>query len=110
VADIPAETVRIGSVSLQALPRSLVVFPVIFEGQTKAVLLLASLQEFGAAHLAFLEQLTANLGIVLNSIEAAMQTEQSTQSQLRANCRSSRRKKQTNEQLEQKGQQLAEQI
>ncbi len=111
VTDIPAETVRIGSVSLQALPRSLVVFPVIFEGQTKAVLLLASLQEFGAAHLAFLEQLTANLGIVLNSIEAAMQTEQLlTQSQQLARELQVQQKElqQTNEQLEQKAQQLAE--
>ena len=42
---------------------------------TKAVLALASLNEFDASHLAFLEQLTANLGIVLNSIEVTMQTE-----------------------------------
>ena len=63
VTDIPPETVRVGSISLQALPRSLVVFPVIFEGQTKAVLLLASLREFGAAHLAFLEQLTQTLAL-----------------------------------------------
>ncbi|HVR65596.1 MAG TPA: HAMP domain-containing protein [Verrucomicrobiae bacterium] len=111
VTDIPPETVRVGSISLQALPRSLVVFPVIFEGQTKAVLLLASLREFGAAHLAFLEQLTSNLGIVLNSIEAAMQTEQLlTQSQQLARELQVQQKElqQTNEQLEQKAQQLAE--
>ena len=30
---------------------------------------------FTASHLAFLEQLTASIGIVLNSIEATMQTE-----------------------------------
>ncbi len=47
----------------------------IFEGEIKAVLALASLNEFDSSHLAFLEQLTANIGIVLNSIEVTMQTE-----------------------------------
>jgi CheY-like chemotaxis protein/signal transduction histidine kinase/HAMP domain-containing protein len=111
IKDIPPETVRIGSVTLQALPRSLLVFPVIFEGQTKAVIMLASLQEFGAVHLAFLEQLTANLGIVLNSIEATMQTEGLlTQSQQLARELQVQQKElqQTNDQLEQKAQQLAE--
>ena len=40
-----------------------------------AVLGLASLNEFAPAHLAFLEQLTASIGIVLNTIEATMRTE-----------------------------------
>jgi hypothetical protein len=39
--------VRIGTVFLQAVPRSLAVFPVVFEGQIKAVLALATLAEFG---------------------------------------------------------------
>ena len=72
---MPSDTVRIGSVLFSALPRSLVVFPVVFEGQIKAVLALASLHDFAPAHLAFLEQLTASIGIVFNSIEATMQTE-----------------------------------
>ena len=54
----------VGSVFFQALPRNLVVFPVVFEGQIKAVLGLASLNEFSPTHLAFLEQLTASIGIV----------------------------------------------
>jgi HAMP domain-containing protein/CheY-like chemotaxis protein/signal transduction histidine kinase len=111
ITNVPPETVRVGSVLLEALPRSLLVFPVIFEGQTKAVIMLASLQEFGAVHLAFLEQLTANMGIVLNSIEATMQTEGLlTQSQQLARELQTQQKElqQTNEQLEQKAQQLAE--
>jgi len=111
IRNVPPETVPVGSVLLQALPRSLLVFPVIFEGQTKAVVMLASLQEFGAVHLAFLEQLTASIGIVLNSIEATMQTEGLlTQSQQLARELQTQQKElqQTNEQLEQKAQQLAE--
>ncbi|MGH6926680.1 MAG: sensor histidine kinase, partial [Dongiaceae bacterium] len=111
VSNVPADAVRVGSTLLQALPRSIVVFPVIFEGQIKAVLALASLHEFAPAHVAFLEQLTTSIGIVLNSIEATMQTEGLlTQSQqLATELQTQQRElQQTNEQLEQKAQQLAE--
>ena len=93
VSDVPADTVPVGSVFFQALPRNLVVFPVVFEGQIKAVLGLASLNDFSPSHLAFLEQLTASIGIVLNSIEATMQTEGllKQSQQLATSCRRSRR-------------------
>jgi HAMP domain-containing protein/CheY-like chemotaxis protein len=111
VTSVPPEAVRVGSVLLQALPRNIVVFPVIFEGQIKAVLALASLSDFAPAHLAFLEQLTTSIGIVLNSIEATMQTEGLLkQSQQLAGELQTQQKElqQTNDQLEQKAQQLAE--
>ncbi|HTQ96484.1 MAG TPA: response regulator, partial [Candidatus Acidoferrum sp.] len=83
-----------------------------FEDRVKAVIELASLGEFTASHLAFLEQLTSNIGIVLNSIEATMQTESLLkQSQQLATELQTQQKElqQTNEQLAQKAQQLAEQ-
>ena len=112
VTNVPSDTVRIGSVLFSALPRSLVVFPVVFEGQIKAVLALASLHDFAPAHLAFLEQLTASIGIVFNSIEATMQTEGllKQSQQLAAELQTQQTElQQTNEQLAQKAQQLAEQ-
>jgi len=111
VTDVPPEVSRIGSVLMQALPRSVAVFPVVFEGQIKAVLALASLHAFGSAHLGFLEQLTASIGIVLNSIEATMQTESllKQSQQLAAELQTQQKElQQTNDQLEQKAQQLAE--
>src|SRR5262249_7359892 len=45
VSRIPPDTVRIGSVLLDAVPRSLLVFPIIFEDQIKAVIGLASLHD-----------------------------------------------------------------
>ena len=111
VTDIPPDTVRVGSVLLDAVPRSLLVFPIVFEDQIKAVIALASLHEFDRAHLTFLEQLTTSIGIVLNSIEATMQTEGLlTQSQQLAGELQTQQKElqQTNEELEQKAQQLAE--
>jgi HAMP domain-containing protein/CheY-like chemotaxis protein/transposase-like protein len=111
VSRVPPETVPIGSVLLDALPRSLLVFPVVFEGKVKAVMALASLHDFDPAHLTFLDQLTSSIGIVLNSIEASMQTEALlTQSQQLARELQTQQKElqQSNEQLEQKAQQLAE--
>ncbi|HVT35617.1 MAG TPA: response regulator, partial [Nevskiaceae bacterium] len=112
VTEVPPDTVPIGNALFQALPRSMVVFPVVFEGQLKAVIGLASLTDFAPSHVAFLEQLTASIGIVLNSIEATMQTEALlTQSQQLATELQTQQKELQgkNEQLAQKAQQLAEQ-
>ena len=111
VSNLPPDTVRIGSALLDAVPRSLLVFPIVFEEQIKAVIALASLHDFDPAHLTFLEQLTSSIGIVLNSIEATMQTEGLlTQSQQLATELQTQQKElqQSNEQLELKAQQLAE--
>jgi CheY-like chemotaxis protein/signal transduction histidine kinase len=88
-----------------------VVLPVVFENQVKAVIELASVKAFRPLQITFLEQLTASIGIVLNSIEATMQTEALLkQSQnLAGELQSQKRELQdTNDQLEQKAQQLAE--
>ena len=111
ITDVPADTVPIDTLIMQR-PRNLVVFPVVFEDQVKAVLMLASLGQFAPPHLTFLEQLTASIGIVLNSIEATMQTEallkQSQQLAVELQTRQTELQL-TNEQLGQKAQQLAEQ-
>ena len=88
------------------------VLPVLFENHVKAVIELASLSFFTASHLAFLEQLTSSIGIVLNSIEATMQTEGllKQSQQLAAELQTQQKElQQTNEQLALKAQQLAEQ-
>ena len=112
IADLPPKTVPIRSGLFEAVPRNVIVLPVLFEDRVKAVIELASLSAFTASHLAFLEQLTASIGIVLNSIEATMQTEGLLkQSQQLATELQTQQKElqQTNEQLAQKAQQLAEQ-
>jgi signal transduction histidine kinase/HAMP domain-containing protein len=111
LGNIPEDAVPIGSALFKSRPRNGIVLPVLFENQVKAVIELASMSEFTPLQITFLEQLTTSIGIVLNSIEATMQTEgllkqsqelagelQTQQAELQ----------QTNEQLEQKAQQLAE--
>ena len=111
VRDIPEDSVPVNSVLFRALPKSLVIFPVMFEDEIKAVIALASLYDFETAHLTFLEQLTSSIGIVFNSIEATMQTEGllKQSQQLAIELQSQQKElQQTNEQLAQKAQQLAE--
>ncbi|MFW8608927.1 HAMP domain-containing protein [Rhizobium beringeri] len=111
VPDLPDNVVPISSGVFTTLPRSAIVLPVHFEGQVKAVIELASAGEFTELQLSFLDQLTTSIGIVLNSIEATMQTEGllKQSQQLAAELQTQQRElQQTNEQLGQKAQQLEE--
>jgi HAMP domain-containing protein/CheY-like chemotaxis protein/signal transduction histidine kinase len=111
ITEMPDSSVPIGSALFKVKPRNNIVLPVLFETQVKAVIELASIHEFTALQTMFLEQLTTSIGIVLNSIEATMQTEGLLkQSQQLAGELQAQQKElqQTNEQLEQKAQQLAE--
>ena len=111
LSDLPPNITPIRSGLFKAQPTNAVVLPVLFEGDVKAVIELAALSPFTDLQMGFLEQLTAGIGIVLNSIEATMQTEGLlTQSQqLAAELQTQQHElQQTNEQLEQKAQQLAE--
>src|SRR6202451_2432008 len=111
ITDMPDHTVPISSGCFKVKPRNNIVLPVLFESQVKAVIELASLHEFTTLQTMFLEPLTTSIGIVLNSIEATMQTEGLLkQSQQLAGELQAQQKElqQTNDQLEQKAQQLAE--
>jgi len=107
----PSQATPISSALLNMPPRNLIVLPVSFESQVKAVIELASIHEFTTLQTMFLEQLTTSIGIVLNSIKATMQTEGllKQSQQLAAELQTQQKElQQTNEQLEQKAQQLAE--
>ncbi len=111
LSDIPHDTAPVNSALLRVIPKNIVVLPVLFENQVKAVIELSSISSFTTSQMTFLEQLTDSIGIVLNSIEATMQTEGLLkQSQQLAGELQTQQKElqQTNEQLEQKAQQLAE--
>ena len=112
ITAMPPQAVPIGSALFKTMPQNVVVLPVLFEGEVKAVIELGSVSTFTLLQLAFLEQLTDSIGIVLNSIEATMRTESFLQQsqQLAGELQAQQKElQQTNEQLEQKAQQLAEQ-
>jgi HAMP domain-containing protein/CheY-like chemotaxis protein/signal transduction histidine kinase len=111
ITELSEDAVPIGSASFKVVPKNVIVLPVLFETEVKAVIELASVRAFTSLQLALLEQLTASIGIVLNTIEATMQTEALLgESQKLAGELQARQTElqQTNEQLEQKAAQLAE--
>ncbi len=111
ITDMPTYAVPIGSALFKAVPQNVIVLPVLFENQVKAVIELASVSTFTTLQVTFLEQLTTSIGIVLNSIEATMQTEGllKQSQQLAGELQTQQAElQQTNDQLEQKAQQLAE--
>jgi HAMP domain-containing protein/signal transduction histidine kinase/CheY-like chemotaxis protein len=71
----PPDYVRISSALGSAAPVNIVILPVLFEGQVKAVVELASFSRFSEIHQSFLDQLTESIGVVLHTIAANMQTE-----------------------------------
>jgi HAMP domain-containing protein/CheY-like chemotaxis protein/signal transduction histidine kinase len=110
--EIPSDAVHVRSGLFSARARNVIALPVLYEGQVKAVIELASLHEFTASHLAFLEQLTGSIGVVLNTIEATMRTEGllKQSQELAAELQAQQKElQQTNEELANKAQLLAEQ-
>src|SRR6185369_11554615 len=75
ITNVPHDYVRISSGLGHAAPLSVIILPVIFEGEVKGVIELASFERFSPTHEAFLDQLTETIGIVINTIEANMRTE-----------------------------------
>lgn len=76
VTDVPEDYIHIVSGLGEAPPKCIVVLPILFEGQLKAVIELASFQYFSNIHLSFLEQLAQSIGVVFNMISASMRTEE----------------------------------
>ncbi len=74
-AEMPPDTVPIGFSMFKAVPQNVIVLPVLFENQVKAVIEFASVSAFTKLQMTFLEQLTASVGIVFNNIESTMQAE-----------------------------------
>ena len=75
LTDVPGNYAKISSGLGEFHPTNVVVLPILFEGEVKAVMELSSVERFSPAHQAFLDQLTESIGIVLNTIEASTRTE-----------------------------------
>ncbi|MDT7781472.1 MAG: hypothetical protein QOC99_3984, partial [Acidobacteriota bacterium] len=111
LTNVPNDYVKISSGLGEATPLNIVVLPVLFEGEVKAVLELASFNRFSETHVTFLDQLTESIGIVLNTIQANSRTEDLLlQSQSLASELQSQQDelKKTNERLEQQAGSLRE--
>src|SRR5437773_2304859 len=112
ITEVPKDYIKISSALGESTPANIVVLPVLFEGDVRAVIELASFQPFSLTHIDFLDQLAESIGIVLNTIEANSRTEdllkqsQSLATELQSQQDQLQR---TNEELAGKARQLAEQ-
>jgi len=105
LTDVPRDYIQVSSGLGSAPPTNIVVLPILFEQQVKAVIEIASLDRFTETHLSFLDQLMESIGVVLNTIEANSRTESLlTQSQSLA-----QELQQTNQELAEKARLLSEQ-
>ena len=102
---VPVDAIRISSGLALASPQDILVLPIVFEGQVKGVLELASLERFNSTHQVFLDQLTESIGVVINTIEANMRTE----NLLQQSQSLAQELQQTNLELQEKAQLLAHQ-
>src|SRR5206468_1150208 len=75
LTDVPYGYVKVSSGLGESRPMNIVILPILFEGEVKAVMELSSLERFNSMHQAFLDQLAESIGIVLNTIEANTRTE-----------------------------------
>ena len=112
LANVPPNYVKISSGLGEATPFNILILPVLFEGDVRAVIELASFQSFSEIHQDFLDQLMDSIGVVLNNIQATSRTEGLLQqSQTLANELQSQQDqlRRTNAELEEKANQLAQQ-
>jgi len=112
LTDVPPGYITVGSGLGDASAAAVLVMPIMFEEQVLGVLELAALRPFTEVNEAFLDQLAETLGIVINTIQANMRTEellvqsQALTSELQ---KQSEELRQTNDELQDKAVLLSEQ-
>ncbi|HEX6098725.1 MAG TPA: HAMP domain-containing protein, partial [Thermoanaerobaculia bacterium] len=76
ITDAPDDYVQINSGLGESKPLNIIVLPIVFEGAVLAVMELASFTRFTETYQSLLDQLTESIGVVLNTIQANMRTEE----------------------------------
>ncbi|HUJ15826.1 MAG TPA: response regulator, partial [Thermoanaerobaculia bacterium] len=76
LTNAPDDYIAISSGLGEGKPLNIVVLPIVFENQVYAVMELASFNRIGETNITLLDQLTESIGVVLNTIQANMRTEE----------------------------------
>ncbi|MBX3261345.1 MAG: HAMP domain-containing protein [Labilithrix sp.] len=109
---VPGDYIEINSGLGEAPPLTIIVIPILFEDDVRAVVELASFETFSAIHRIFLEQLSETIGVVLNMIGASTRTEEllkQSQSLAHELQEQSRELQEQQEQLKRSNQELEQQ-
>src|SRR5437764_3279698 len=75
VDELPREYLRVRSGIGEAPPASLLILPVLFEGEVKGVIELGSLARFKPIQRVLLERIAEGIGVVLNTVATTSRTE-----------------------------------
>jgi HAMP domain-containing protein/signal transduction histidine kinase/CheY-like chemotaxis protein len=86
VTKAPNDYVYVSSSLGETKPVNIIVLPILFEGEVKAVIELASVHPFTQNYLNFLDQLMTSIGVVLNMIASSMRTEELLQELKKSNA------------------------
>jgi HAMP domain-containing protein/CheY-like chemotaxis protein/signal transduction histidine kinase len=76
LVNAPDDYITINSGLGESKPMQIIVLPIVFEGQVMAVMELASFTPFTDTYQSLLDQITESIGVVLNTIQANMRTEE----------------------------------
>ena len=112
LTDVPDDYIKVVSGLGHATPATIQVMPIMFEEQVLGVIELGSLRPLGEVNQDFLDQLTDTIGVVINTIQANMRTEELlSQSQALAQelGKQSEELRQTNDELQDKAILLSQQ-
>ncbi|HUE29057.1 MAG TPA: HAMP domain-containing protein [Solirubrobacteraceae bacterium] len=112
LTDLPSGYIKVASGLGDAPAAGLLVMPVLFEDQVLGVIELASLRPFSDVNRDFLDRLTETIGVVINTIQANMRTEElltQSQSLTQELQKQSEELRQTNDELQEKARLLSEQ-
>ncbi len=108
---VPSDYVPIASSLGEAPAPNILVLPILFEGNVRAVVELGSFEPFNPIHLTFLDQLAMSIGAVFNMISASRRTEELLEELKRSNTELEKRSSQLEDkasELEVRNRELAE--
>jgi signal transduction histidine kinase/CheY-like chemotaxis protein len=112
LTDIPDDYIKVTSGLGEAKPTTIQVMPIMFEEQVLGVIEFGSLRSLGEVNQAFLDQLTDTIGVVINTIQANMRTEEllsQSQALTQELQKQSEELRQTNDELQDKAILLSQQ-
>src|SRR5439155_22596873 len=109
--NVPPDHATVTTALGKWLPRTIAIFPVLFEDKVRGVIELASFSEFTSIQLTFIEQLMLNIGLALNLIGSSVRTQELLQQLQRSNVELDKRRYEVEEKaqlLEVRNRELAE--
>jgi PAS domain S-box-containing protein len=75
LTSVPEEYIRVASGLGESSPKDIMVLPVVYENKLEAVIEIASLNKFTPSQKELLNQVAANLGVIIENLEGRIKTE-----------------------------------